>query len=191
MSQSYFKTSACILSYGLDNNVFCELSRCSVCRIQTYHLSTMPIIDHYNQQNLVRHIDASRSVEEVRFLTSYVPVYHLYYCSSPVPEICPQNFDENVAARSQFDSDHHVNFYAPTTFVPPLFAFVLFFTTKIIINFATFCNVVFALIARWCHRRLLLTKNYAQLRTMVDFIVLSIKLVFMVLGVSYSRVLNN
>ena len=43
------------------------------------------------------------------------------------------------------------------------------------------------------------TKNYAQLRTtshdytqlstMVDFIVLSIKLVFMVLGVSYSQVL--
>ena len=33
------------------------------------------------------------------------------------------------------------------------------------------------------------THNYAQLSTMVDFIVLSIKLVFMVLGVSYSRVL--
>ena len=31
--------------------------------------------------------------------------------------------------------------------------------------------------------------DYAQLSTMVDFIVLSIKLVFMVLGVSYSRVL--
>ena len=29
--------------------------------------------------------------------------------------------------------------------------------------------------------------NCAQLRTMVDFIVLSIKLVFVVLGVSYSR----
>ena len=45
------------------------------------------------------------------------------------------------------------------------------------------------------------TKNYAQLRTtshkyaqlraMVDFIVLSIQLVFMVLGISYSRVLYN
>ena len=33
--------------------------------------------------------------------------------------------------------------------------------------------------------------NGAQLRTMVDFIVVSIKLVFMVLGVSYSRVLYN
>ena len=39
------------------------------------------------------------------------------------------------------------------------------------------------------HRRLLKTAHdYAQLSTMVDFIVLSIKLVFMVLGVSYSRV---
>ena len=45
------------------------------------------------------------------------------------------------------------------------------------------------------------TKNYAQLRTtshkyaqlraMVDFIVLSIKLVFMVVGISYSRVIYN
>ena len=39
-------------------------------------------------------------------------------------------------------------------------------------------------------RRLLKTAHdYAQLSTMVDFIVLSIKLVFMVLGISYSRVL--
>ena len=33
------------------------------------------------------------------------------------------------------------------------------------------------------------THDYAQLSTMVDFMVLSIKLVFTVLGVSYSRVL--
>ena len=104
-------------------------------------------------------------------------------------------FDENLAVRSQFDCDHRVNLYAPTcclsvTFVPPLFAFVLcFLQKKIIINFATFCYVVFTLIARWCHCRLLKIHNYAQLRTMVDFIVLSIKLVFMVLGISYSRVL--
>ena len=32
------------------------------------------------------------------------------------------------------------------------------------------------------------THGYAQLSTMVDFIVLSIKFVFMVLGISYSRV---
>ena len=35
------------------------------------------------------------------------------------------------------------------------------------------------------------THNYAQLRTMVDFIVSSIKLVFMILGISFSRVLYN
>ena len=92
---------------------------------------------------------------------------------------CPRNlsskFDENLAVRSQFDSDHRVNFYAPTcclsaTFVPPLFAFVrCFLRQKIIINFPTFCDicyVVFVLIARWRHRRLLKTAhNYAQLRT--------------------------
>ena len=66
-----------------------------------------------------------------------------------------------------------------------LCAFVLCFLQQ---KIATFCYVVFWLIARWRHRRLLKTAhNYAQLRTMVDFIVLSIKLVFMVLGVSYSR----
>ena len=66
----------------------------------------------------------------------------------------------------------------------------LFLRQKIIINFATFCYVVFTLITRWRHHRLLkTTHNFAQLRTTVDFIVLSIKLVFMVLGVSYSRVL--
>ena len=40
-----------------------------------------------------------------------------------------------------------------------------------------------------CARLRTSTNDYAQLSTMVDFIVLSIKLVFMVLGVSYSRVL--
>ena len=46
-------------------------------------------------------------------------------------------FDEFLAARSQFDSDHGVDCYAPTccqsaTFVRPLFAFYcpLFFTGK-------------------------------------------------------------
>ncbi|KAI0232999.1 UMP-CMP kinase [Lamellibrachia satsuma] len=34
-------------------------------RIQTYHQSTMPIIDYYNQQKLVMQIDAGRPVEEV------------------------------------------------------------------------------------------------------------------------------
>ena len=46
-------------------------------------------------------------------------------------------FDEFLAARSQFDADHGVNFSAPTsyqsaTFMRPLFAFccTLFFTRK-------------------------------------------------------------
>ena len=66
-------------------------------------------------------------------------------------------FDEFLAARSQFDSDHLVDFYAPTcnlsaTFVPPFFAFVLcFLRQQIVNNFDTMCDVyaaVFALIAR-------------------------------------------
>ena len=68
-------------------------------------------------------------------------------------------------------------------------------------HFAIFCYVVLTLIARWRNRLAQPppTKNYTQLRatshdyaqlsTVVAFIVLSIKLVFMVLGVSYSRVL--
>ena len=39
-----------------------------------------------------------------------------------------------------------------------------------------------------CARLRTTTQDYAQLSTIVDFIVLSIQLVFMVLGVSYSRV---
>ena len=41
-----------------------------------------------------------------------------------------------------------------------------------------------------CARNRTSTHDYTQLGAMVDFIVLSIKLVFMVLGVSYSRVLG-
>ena len=117
-----------------------------------------------------------------------------------MPEICPQNGTDFYPLRSQFDTNHRINFSTPTycqsaTFGPLAFCVCPFFTTKIIINFATFCYVVFTLIARWRHRHLLKTRvrttshDYAQLSTMVDFIVLSIKLVFMVLGVSYSRVL--
>ena len=53
-----------------------------------------------------------------------------------IGELFPK-FDEFLAERSQFDSDHGVNFYAPTccqsaTFVRPLFAFYcpLFFTKQ-------------------------------------------------------------
>lgn len=34
-------------------------------RIKTYHESTMPIIDHYDKQGLVRKMDAGKGVEEV------------------------------------------------------------------------------------------------------------------------------
>ena len=57
---------------------------------------------------------------------------------------CPKKIDEFLAARSQFDSDHGVDFYAPTccqsaTFVRPLFAFYcpVFFTGKKMWHFAT------------------------------------------------------
>ena len=53
-------------------------------------------------------------------------------------------FDEFLAVRSQFDSDHGVDFYAPTccqsaTFARPLFAFncPLYFTRKKMWHFAT------------------------------------------------------
>ena len=77
---------------------------------------------------------------------------------------CPQiavlkklssKLDEFLAARSQFDSDHRVDFYAPTcclsaTFVRPLFAFVLCFLRQKIINNAVFrhrCDVYAAVFA--------------------------------------------
>ena len=122
---------------------------------------------------------------------------YLYYYSRRVFTLPSSKFDENLPARSQFYSDHPVNLSTLTycqsaTFGPLAFCVCpLFFTTKIIINFTTFCYAVFTLIARWRHHRLLKPAhdNPAQLSTMFDFIVLSIKLVFMVLGVSYSRVL--
>ena len=55
--------------------------------------------------------------------------------------------DEFLAERSQFDSDHRVNFYAPTcclsaTFVPLLFAFVLCFLRQKIINNVAFRHIL-------------------------------------------------
>ena len=56
--------------------------------------------------------------------------------SSPVRTNLSSKFDEFLPGRSQFDSDHRVDFSTPTscqsaTFVRPLFAFGLcFFTTK-------------------------------------------------------------
>ena len=78
-----------------------------------------------------------------------------------------------------------------------LFAFVLcFLRQKIKKNFASpqlrFLDAIFMwqFSGRCRHRRLVKTAHdFAQLSTMVDFIDLSIKLVFMVLGVSYTWVL--
>ena len=98
-------------------------------------------------------------------------VEYLYYYSSPCPRNLSSTFDEHLAARSQIDSDHRVNFYASTccisaTFMPPLLRLSFVFTTKIIINFATFCDI---LLCNCCVNRWIAppptTKNYAQLRT--------------------------
>ena len=67
---------------------------------------------------------------------------YVAYVQMPGCPLCsigelPSTFDEFLAERSQFDSDHGVNCYAPTccqstTFVRPLFAFYcpLLFTEK-------------------------------------------------------------
>ena len=57
-------------------------------------------------------------------------------------------FDVFLAGRSQFDSDHRVDCYAPTcclseTFAPPHFAFVLcFLRQQIIINNVAFRHIL-------------------------------------------------
>ena len=96
---------------------------------------------------------------------------NLYYYRRAVLKKLSSEFDEFLAGRSQFDSDHVVDFYAPTccqsaTF-GQLFAFYcpLFFTEKIINNVAfhprrnvyaarlmDLHNRSIALCERWCHR---------------------------------------
>ena len=67
-------------------------------------------------------------------------VSYLYYYRRAVLTNLSATFDENLPGRSQFNSDHHVNFSTPTscqsaTFVRPPFAFVLcFLRHKIIKN---------------------------------------------------------
>ena len=116
-------------------------------------------------------------------------------------------FDRFLAVRSQFDTGHRVNLYAHTccqsASFGPLFAlYCPFFLTEKKLTMSQFATdalfrcVLYAALSRRCrHRRLLKLRtaahNFAHLRTMVNFIVLSIKLVFMVLCVSYSRVLYN
>ena len=67
----------------------------------------------------------------------------LYYYSNPVRKNLSSKFDEFLPGRSQFDSDHRVNFSTPTscesaTVVRLLFAFVLCFLRQQIINNATY-----------------------------------------------------
>ena len=123
-------------------------------------------------------------------------------------KICPRNRTDFYPTAPQFDSNHRVHFSTPTycqsvTFGPLAFCVCpLFFTTKNQKEFriATVpifrCDLYAAVFPQMspppptknCARLRTTTNDYAQLSTMVDFIVLSIKLVFMVLGVSYSRV---
>ena len=106
--------------------------------------------------------------------------------------------EENLPARSQFYSDHRVNFSTyrycqSATFGPLAFCVCsLFFT---ILNqkefrIATVAMFTSDLKAGVVPQMSPPPHDLERLRTtMADFIVLSIKLVFMVLGVSYSRVL--
>ena len=124
-------------------------------------------------------------------------------------KICSQNRTGFLPARSQFDTNHRVHFSTPTcclsaTFGPLAFCVCPLFLRQTnqkefsIATFAIFRCDLYAEVfpqmsppppTKNCARLRTTTHDYAQLRIMVDFIVLSIKLVFMVLGVSYSRVL--
>ena len=107
--------------------------------------------------------------------------------------------DDNLPARSQFYSDNRVNcstyiyIASPQHLDRSLFAFVLFFTIlnqkefRIATSVAVFTSDLNAGVVPQMSPP---PHDLERLRTtMVDFIVLSIKLVFMVLDVSYSRVL--
>ena len=104
--------------------------------------------------------------------------------------------DENLPARSQFYSDHRViclriDIASPQHLDRSLFAFVLcFFTILNQFRIATVATFTSDLNAGVVPQMSPPPHVLERLRTtMVDFIVLSIQLVFMVLGVSYSRVL--
>ena len=65
-------------------------------------------------------------------LVSDTLIVKLYYYRRAVRKKLSSKFDEFLAGRSQFDSDHRVDFYAPTyclsaIFVRPLIEFVLCF----------------------------------------------------------------
>ena len=107
--------------------------------------------------------------------------------------------DENLSSRSQFYSDNRVNFSTyrycqPATFGPlAVCVCSLFFAIlnkkefRIATSVAMFTSDLNAGVVPQISPP---PHDLEQLRTtMVDFVVLSIKLVFVVLGVSYSRVL--
>ena len=107
--------------------------------------------------------------------------------------------DENLAGRSPLYSDHRVHFYTyrysqTATFGPlPFCVCSLFFTIlnqkefRIATSVAMFTSDLNAGVVPQMSPP---PHDLERLRTtMVDFIVLSIKLVFMFLGISYSRVL--
>ena len=88
--------------------------------------------------------------------------------------------DENLPVRSQFYRDHRVNF---STFLRLFFEKEFWVATSVAMFTSDLNAGVVPQMSPPLH-------DLERLRTtMVDFIVLSIKLVFMVLGVSYSRVL--
>ena len=100
--------------------------------------------------------------------------------------------EENLPVRSQFYSDHRVHFSTyrycqSATFEPLAFCVCsLFFTIS---NQKEFRIATVAMFTSDLNVWPPPHDFERLLTTMVDFIVLSIKLVFMVLGVSYSRVL--
>ena len=106
--------------------------------------------------------------------------------------------DENLPMRSQFYSDHPVNFstyrYCQSATFGPL-AFCVCSLSFTILNQKEFRIAIVAMFTSDLNAGVVPQMSppphdLEWLRTtMVDFIVLSIKLVVMVLGVSYSRVL--
>ena len=132
-------------------------------------------------------------------------------CQASVFTNLSSKFDRFLHVRSQFDTNHRVNLSTPTflpTYPRPLdrslFEFVLcFLRQKIkkefrIATVAIFRCDLYAAVSpqmspppptKNCARLRTTSYDYPQLSTMVNFIVLSIKLVCMVLGISYSRVL--
>ena len=72
---------------------------------------------------------------EYQFSETFNSFHYLYYYRRAVLTNLSSKYDENIPVRSQFNSDHSVNFSTPTscqsaTFARPLFAFFLCFNEK-------------------------------------------------------------